>query len=1788
MVSNPRTSGDDVPTSDPTQSIPDDFGDGVSAAPNIPDVFLAGDTSGGLERIRTRLLDLTNRNRLLNFRPSKTSSLQVVNVQINPIFTRLRDGDKLGFMPVPEPEYLESLPEGIPAKDKAALEGWDTSIDLDEVVNEDNADLPVLHYQDTLDTVSRKIASAAKTVIEESGVNMLYLVFGFLEWYESDDSDLPHLAPLLVVPVSIERVSNVGRSVQSIIEYSGDDIGSNLSLVEKMRRDFGVEIPLLDDDDTPEDYFKKFSDLLDLKKRWKIRRRITLTFLSFGKLLMYRDLDPTPAKDGQSIANHHLVRELFEGTKDPNVSLAEEYPIDDPDLKKDVPLLIRDADSSQHSALIHALRGKSLVIEGPPGTGKSQTITNLIAAALARGKKVLFVSEKLAALEVVRSRLDDAGLGIFCLELHSHKTKKGALLNDIAQRCNKRGTFRDPGDLNDHLATVEQKKLLLTKYASLINKTIEPIQASIFEILWTRDRSAQAIHLYRDVLGQMFFPHFVKFTKMEFAEVEQLVSIYAQTLSAILETCDSLDRHPWIWIAAPLGIQEEELIFIALDELLRAITRAEECQARLDDECGFVVAQSAGGLEEATKVLDKLPEPDGSLNERLLAACTTSSIRGQLSEFASHLEDFRNSYGSLTPFTALVDTLLDASFELNLTEGLEKLRHWRLERCTPAVLRETWKIASETARLLSEAHSSFRSVLSVVDCDAELTLSTVTYLLEFVKLLEVTPFDHLHLRNPVFEGESIHSIFKDAKKEADEIKKEAERLGERFDLPLAFEMKTPARLVECAAELDSASFWQRLFGGDYRRSVKTYTRLALDRKKARREHMSGSLRELARHAESRSDFANNHNYRELLGMEFRGLETPWENLESILGWYGQVLVTLPGHRKQSQPFRDILLTARVDRLRTIQLDMAEAKESVTSLRLTVSGIGEVSRAVPGQAPLIASGSFEDILKWIGDLDRQLNNILQLLDAHGIRDAVTVEDVSSALPLIRKCRHSKDAIEAAVPLHRILGDTYQGVYTDVDPVKRTVAFAEEISGCDLPEKTSTWLLCEEYKDRLKHFREMLGTTATSADLLRTSLRKLDSLSQSSNWTVESSNSFTRLREIAERAKSQPEALAQWNSFLRLRIRSNERGIERLTRLADSLHLPPPELGKALRFVFYNSLCRRVFVDHPELEQTTGITQEQLRSQFGAADRASIRLYSERVASIIDKRPLPSGRQSGPVRDWTDMALVYHEINKQKRHIPIRQLIRRASSALIALKPCFMMGPLSVAQYLEPGTVKFDLVVMDEASQLKPEDAIGAISRGAQVVIVGDPKQLPPTTFFQRSGLDTEDGDNEDLRTAAEDAESILDVASTLYQPVRRLRWHYRSRHHSLIAFSNEEFYNRDLIIFPTAYHDDPSLGIKYKFVADGQFEQSRNTREAAVVAEAVLEHMRQNPDESLGVVTLNFEQCELVEELLDRKLREDPAAMAFQEKMQGGQNSLFVKNLENVQGDERDVIFISTTYGPDTRGNQYQRFGPINNANGHRRLNVLFTRAKKRVEVFSSLDPDRIQTTSNSPWGVRALKQYLTYARSGILQQAEVGNDQPTNDFERSVGSVVKELGFEVTPQVGVAGFFIDLGVKHPTKPGMFMLGIECDGAGYHSGKSARDRDRLRQEILENLGWKIYRIWSTDWYRNREGSINKLKSRIQTVLESDTGYRQHQAAVNRGLVLRQRLEELLKKEINPEFPDTPAEKGLLSPQLLDFFIERRPKTKDEWFRRAPLGLRLGVDSRQVAKYLDRVFEIIAEE
>lgn len=421
-------------------------------------------------------------------------------------------------------------------------------------------------------------------------------------------------------------------------------------------------------------------------------------------------------------------------------------------------------------------------------------------------------------------------------------------------------------------------------------------------------------------------------------------------------------------------------------------------------------------------------------------------------------------------------------------------------------------------------------------------------------------------------------------------------------------------------------------------------------------------------------------------------------------------------------------------------------------------------------------------------------------------------------------------------------------------------------------------------------------------------------------------------------------------------------------------------------------------------------------------------------------------------------------------------------------------MSVAQYLSPDHPPFDLVVFDEASQIPVWDAIGVLARGKQAVIVGDPKQLPPTTFFQRSEGEVGVGDEE-----LEDLESILDECIAARIPTLDLNWHYRSRHESLIAFSNYHYYGNRLLTFPSP--DTEGRGVSWRHVPDGVYDRGKsrtNRREAEEIVAEIVGRLR-NPalsQRSIGVVTFNQVQRDLIEDLLEAERRTDEALELFFSRERN--EPLFVKNLENVQGDERDVILFSITYGPDALGRQAMNFGPMNRGGGERRLNVAVTRAKQEVIVFSTLRADDIDLAKSRARGVKDLKNFLEYAERGIQALAEARIVDAVADFdspfEEEVYRALADKGWILHKQVGCSGYRIDLAVVDPEAPGRYLLGIECDGANYHRAKTARDRDKLREAVLRDLGWELHRVWSTDWWRDPAREIEKLLVTIDRIIE----------------------------------------------------------------------------------------------
>ncbi len=717
-------------------------------------------------------------------------------------------------------------------------------------------------------------------------------------------------------------------------------------------------------------------------------------------------------------------------------------------------------------------------------------------------------------------------------------------------------------------------------------------------------------------------------------------------------------------------------------------------------------------------------------------------------------------------------------------------------------------------------------------------------------------------------------------------------------------------------------------------------------------------------------------------------------------------------------------------------------------------------------------------------------------ASNVRKGVSAAQAMQAIMARDEARAIVARMERDRGVQEMAGDQFLGARTDIGALLRTHAWGKAVAQRFATAHVSlrSRLLAPDAEESDLHARSILNQLRSAIERLQQACKALDSYG-AFDWSLWNGawrkgqdedlpqDVSSRLRFAAEHA----EAVLAWSRYFAIKQQCVQADLQGLVAVLEARKLAPDFLPVAFEFILYNSLSKAVYSSFPEISHFSGKSHDQLREQFANLDKEIIRLNGEVFGQTIDKnKRVPEGRAGMHAGDYTELCLLRRELNKQRRHIPIRQLVKRAGRALQAIKPCFMMGPLSVAQYLEPGAVDFNIIVMDEASQLKIEESLGAIARGKQLVVVGDPKQLPPTSFFDRL-MEGEEDDSDENATVVSGMESILDVCQQIFRRVRTLRWHYRSRHESLIAFSNYHFY-KNLIVFPSPYAKGSRLGVKCRYIRNGVYKERKNLPEAERVVDAVVEHMMKHPAESLGVVTLNQTQRELIEELLDKKFRTFKEGEDFTSLHAEQGWPFFVKNLENVQGDERDVIFISTTFGPPPGvAKVRQNFGPISRPEGWRRLNVLFTRARTRVELFTSMRPEDVVVDEKTPLGTKALRDYLEYARRGILATTDESDREPDSDFEVAVAEVLRAKGFAIKPQLGVAGFYIDIAVRNPDRPGEFLAAIECDGATYHSCASARDRDRIRQEILESLGWRgrIYRIWSTDWFYNPRRETARL-------------------------------------------------------------------------------------------------------
>ncbi|WP_165875943.1 AAA domain-containing protein [Hazenella coriacea] len=543
---------------------------------------------------------------------------------------------------------------------------------------------------------------------------------------------------------------------------------------------------------------------------------------------------------------------------------------------------------------------------------------------------------------------------------------------------------------------------------------------------------------------------------------------------------------------------------------------------------------------------------------------------------------------------------------------------------------------------------------------------------------------------------------------------------------------------------------------------------------------------------------------------------------------------------------------------------------------------------------------------------------------------------------------------------------------------------------------------------------------------------------------------------------------------------------------------------VRQSFYTYWIDEIERKHPVLSKVSTDEFEQIRYDFGKllADKRTLALQ------VLENRILKNinhSRQTN-VKAFRELR---HQTGKQRQIWPVRRLVKSyAEKGLLEVLPVWLASPETVSSIfpLSPGL--FDLVIFDEASQCTVESGLPAVFRGKQVVIAGDEKQLPPFEQFRVSLYD-EDEEDEDFEM--EESRSLLNLAKRTY-PVRMLQYHYRSKSEELIHFSNHAFYNGLMQVAPNVFSDSSIPAIQWMKV-DGRWVNQCNEREAIAVVNLLQQQLEQKPHQTVGIITFNSKQQDVIWQMIEQKAKDDPHFSAiYEETMKREMDQrIFVKNIENVQGDERDVIIFSVGYAPNEQGRIYNRFGLLNKQGGENRLNVAITRAKEEIYVVASIEPAELNVAGSKHDGPKLFRHYLEYVKavsegnknqvSSVLERInpqmetkkQTNRDQFDSPFEVEVCEALREIGYQVDTQIGVSGYRIDLGIVHPKEPTHYILGIECDGSSYHSSPFAKERDLYRQEFLETRGWKIQRIWSRNWWRNPSTEIERIDRIIKEML-----------------------------------------------------------------------------------------------
>ena len=1637
-----------------------------------------------VEEWRKRLIDLTKRNQLIYFSPSRKSILEIEHPDHNTIFDSLVDEKELDVW-LPEEESDEETLEEQQEFSNTILNKPDQKDYKKERLKENEVSF-TLNDRKQIEKRLKAISRKAQTDYNEKGIWTSVIVLGLLHWKETSTEE-EILSPLIVIPVVIAQ-ANPSKPFK--ISLADEEILLNPALRVKLNRDCKIELPPLNFDSESFNLDEYVSSVESLGKRdsWKIEQRLFLgANFSFHKIPIYQDLGENAA----NLVEHSIIKGLIEGY------VSEQKDAEDIPLKEDLDkcsdpkkmLYILDADSSQSQAIEAARKGNSFVLKGPPGTGKSQTIANIIAEFLEEGRTVLFVSEKIAALEVVFERLKGAGLGDFCFELHSHKANKKEVVNQL-MHCLENNPVPSVRVSNAEVETLVYLKKKLNEYILELHYQRDPIELNMYEVF------GKLSQLNQFPLVPIQFVDKNMFSPSQLRAMEELIK-RMQDDWVVVEEGDS-----FIWRGFKKGSFTQELAQNLKDMLQRidnSISSVHDEFKSFTSNIGLESPRTLTGCDfiiRIGKVMINNPAPinswfTGHLCDGLILEakeyCELSKIHLQLRN--SLLSDFSEDVFALPEgIYSTFKTIWNKAEELLSVDDIHGAVLWRLRENILKFVDKTrflivvWlrdvKVIQDYLEISNMSKPNFDRVKQIIEI---CLLSTSDIKPEKAWL------DPVVLKKVEIALDKLEPY-------CERYKKINSSILLKYSLDI-FNFELDSMITDFSGRYKYLLL--RIFLPKYYKDVKKIKNVTLSGKVL--PSILSDLKDVKEIKLLKEQLCVEFkDFVDLLGIYYNGFDTKINDIKEgcrvakrIIELVGEF--PLPIKIAHITSLSGTTSSEIVSIVEKMQISMQEWEQELEGLSelATLSKIDSMNLPIR-QTPM------DKLEKWFSDLFCTLNDfniiVINILNAKKIKSFVNCSEISEQLKLLTNLRTFEDRIKNdSVKLVEEFGDKFKGIDTNWQDIMDALSWA------------SNFVVLTRENVFSDNFMKVVisGVRTTSEEVLtlETALKEAkmaigDFQSNFNNncnfFSPVSFNtlSFDEMKKDVEVYESKLLDLRYWFDYAAVVSSLDNFGLIDFTKKLVLSRAKADTLHKIFLKSLYSAWVNIIFKEVPVFKDFRGDHHDKVIKEFRELDKKLSHLSAALIIQNLNERKPKILDIAGSA-----VSVIRKESAKKRRHLPVRMLLDRISELLLKIKPCLLMSPLSVSSYLNSKQFRFDLVIFDEASQICSEDAIGSIYRGKQLIVAGDNQQLPPTKFFQSESLEDEEFE-EGSSEPFDVYQSVLDDCGRigLKASPLMLKWHYRSKHEGLIAYSNSKFYESKLITFPCAKENDCDLGVKFEYVKDGIFDRGGrrdNIKEAEYVADLVLDHFRKfGNKKTVGVATLNIPQRDAIMDALWQKRKQFPELEKFfvDDRLSG----FFVKNLESVQGDERDIIVLSLGYGRDSQGRFTMNFGPINKEGGERRLNVVVTRAKEKLILVSSIKASDFKLGELNSAGIRHLYHYLDYAERGkvALEIDDILDGEVDSLFEEDVKNEIKIMGYDVISQVGCSGFRIDLGVIDSTKPGCFILGIECDGATYHSAFTARERDRIRQDVLESLGWRIHRIWSPDWFFTRGEEIEKLKFVIE--------------------------------------------------------------------------------------------------